>query len=235
MERRSFVRSAGLAGVLAAGVAVAAWLSRAVGGACWPTTWPLVAQLGLALAIAEFPQYWLHRWQHEYDLLWRFHATHHSAPRLYWLNAARFHPVDIALLFVAGYLPLVALGCPEPVIVLYALFDAVFGARVWDNLNERCLACGNCTNVCPTCYCFNIKDELDLTLARGIRYRVWDSCQLEPFARVAGGINFRKERSARQRHRYYRKFRYPVDRFARFFCTGCGRTNRCTADCQALA
>ncbi len=110
------------------------------------------------------------------------------------------------------------------------LFDAVFGARVWDNLNERCLACGNCTNVCPTCYCFNIKDELDLTLARGIRYRVWDSCQLEPFARVAGGINFRKERSARQRHRYYRKFRYPVDRFARFFCTGCGR---CTRACMA--
>ncbi|MFH1025263.1 MAG: 4Fe-4S dicluster domain-containing protein, partial [Nitrospirota bacterium] len=62
------------------------------------------------------------------------------------------------------------------------------------------------------------------------RYRVWDSCQLEPFARVAGGINFRKDRSARQRHRYYRKFRYPVDRFSRFFCTGCGR---CTRTCMA--
>ena len=110
------------------------------------------------------------------------------------------------------------------------LFDATFRAHVWKDLDERCLACGNCTNVCPTCYCFDIRDELDLSLTHGVRYRVWDSCQLEPFARVAGGINFRKDRSARQRHRYYRKFRYPVDRFARFFCTGCGR---CTRTCMA--
>jgi sulfhydrogenase subunit beta (sulfur reductase) len=110
------------------------------------------------------------------------------------------------------------------------LFDISFGASVWKDLNERCLACGNCTNVCPSCYCFDIRDELDLRLKNGIRYRVWDSCQLEPFARVAGGINFRKERSARQRHRYYRKFRYSVDRFSRFFCTGCGR---CTRTCMA--
>ncbi len=110
------------------------------------------------------------------------------------------------------------------------LFDMAFGAHVWKDLEERCLACGNCTNVCPTCYCFDIKDELDLSLRQGRRYRVWDSCQVEPFARVAGGINFRKARAARQRHRYYRKFRYPVDRFARFFCTGCGR---CTRTCMA--
>ncbi|MBM4135390.1 MAG: Ni/Fe hydrogenase subunit beta [Nitrospira sp.] len=110
------------------------------------------------------------------------------------------------------------------------LFDMSFRARVWKALEERCLSCGNCTNVCPTCYCFDIRDELELNLKRGVRYRVWDSCQLEPFARVAGGINFRKERSARQRHRYYRKFRYPVDRFSRFFCTGCGR---CTRTCMA--
>lgn len=110
------------------------------------------------------------------------------------------------------------------------LFDRSFRARIWKDLNERCLACGNCTNVCPSCYCFDIRDELALSLKRGMRYRVWDSCQLEPFARVAGGINFRKERSARQRHRYYRKFRYPVDRFSRFFCTGCGR---CTRTCMA--
>jgi sulfhydrogenase subunit beta (sulfur reductase) len=110
------------------------------------------------------------------------------------------------------------------------LFDRSFRARVWKDLEERCLACGNCTNVCPTCYCFDIRDEVELDLQKGVRYRAWDSCQLEPFAKVAGGINFRKDRSARQRHRYYRKFRYPVDRFSRFFCTGCGR---CTRTCMA--
>lgn len=110
------------------------------------------------------------------------------------------------------------------------IFDRSFRAKVWKDLEERCLACGNCTNVCPTCYCFDIRDEIDLSMKTGKRYRVWDSCQLEPFAKVAGGINFRKERSARQRHRYYRKFRYPIDKFSRFFCTGCGR---CTRTCMA--
>jgi len=110
---------------LAAGVA--AWLASKVGSPLWPVTWPLVAQLGVALVVAELPQYWLHRLQHEQDALWRFHAVHHSAPRLYWLNAARFHPVDLVALYVVGYLPLVALGCPEEVFFLFALFDAVFG------------------------------------------------------------------------------------------------------------
>jgi sulfhydrogenase subunit beta (sulfur reductase) len=110
------------------------------------------------------------------------------------------------------------------------LFDRSFGSTVWKDLQERCLACGNCTAVCPTCYCFDIRDEIDLDLTSGRRYRIWDSCQLEPFAKVAGGENFRKERSTRQRHRYYRKFRYPLDKYGRFFCTGCGR---CSRTCMA--
>jgi len=111
-----------------------------------------------------------------------------------------------------------------------ALFDRSFDSPVWKDLGDRCLACGNCTNVCPTCYCFDIVDEMNLDLKGGRRYRRWDSCQLEPFAKVAGGENFRKERSVRQRHRYYRKFRYPVPHYSRFFCTGCGR---CTRTCMA--
>jgi sterol desaturase/sphingolipid hydroxylase (fatty acid hydroxylase superfamily) len=121
--------------LLAAGAA--AWLAGLVGFGVWPTRWPWVAQLALALVIAELPQYWLHRWQHEHDMLWRFHAVHHSAPRLYWLNAARFHPGDLLPLYVAGYLPLVALGCPEEVFFLFALFDAVFGMLQHANIEVR--------------------------------------------------------------------------------------------------
>lgn len=120
-----------------AGAWVAAQLSAAIGLSLWPTSWPLVAQLAVALVIAELPQYWLHRWQHEHDALWRFHAVHHSAPRLYWLNAARFHPVDIALLYAVGYMPLVALGCPEDVLLLFACFDAVFGMLQHCNVDVR--------------------------------------------------------------------------------------------------
>jgi sterol desaturase/sphingolipid hydroxylase (fatty acid hydroxylase superfamily) len=123
--------------VQAGGVAIAGALSRDVGFGLWPSQWPLVLQLGLALVIVEFTQYWLHRLQHERDALWRFHAVHHSAPRLYWLNAARFHPIDIALLYIVGYVPLVALGCPEAVIMLFALFDAVFGMLQHSNIDVR--------------------------------------------------------------------------------------------------
>jgi sulfhydrogenase subunit beta (sulfur reductase) len=106
------------------------------------------------------------------------------------------------------------------------VFDREFESFVWKDLEDRCLSCGNCTAVCPTCYCFDIRDEADLDLKSGRRFRVWDSCQLEPFAKVAGGENFRKARAQRQRHRYFRKFRYPVDKFSRSFCTGCGRCSR---------
>ncbi|MBX3025765.1 sterol desaturase family protein [bacterium] len=124
-----------LAGVL--GVLLAGALSGSVGLDLWPRGWPLLAQLVLALVIVELPQYWLHRWQHEHDWLWRFHSVHHSAPRLYWLNAARFHPVDLGLLYLVGYVPLIALGCPEETIMLFALFDAVFGMLQHCNIDVR--------------------------------------------------------------------------------------------------
>ncbi len=93
----------------------------------WPEHWPLLAQLPLALVAAEFFQYWSHRLSHEWEPLWRLHATHHSAPRLYFLNAARFHPLDIAIDTAAGLIPLVLLSCPAGVIASFALFTGVFG------------------------------------------------------------------------------------------------------------
>lgn len=123
--------------LLAGGVAIAGALSRQLGVGLWPTGWHPLAQLAVALVIVELPQYWLHRWQHEHDWLWRFHAVHHSAPRLYWLNAARFHPVDLGLLYAVGYVPLILLGCPESTIMLFALFDAVFGMLQHSNVDVR--------------------------------------------------------------------------------------------------
>lgn len=103
-------------------------------------------------------------------------------------------------------------------------------SKVWEDVGRRCVSCGNCTNVCPSCYCFDMADTINLDMKTGSRNRTWDSCQVETFAAVAGGENFREERSDRQRHRFYRKFKYSVDKFYRFFCTGCGR---CTRTCMA--
>lgn len=118
----------------------------------------------------------------------------------------------------------------KPLSKVYEAFDKNFTSQIWQDLGKRCIACGNCTAVCPTCYCFDVLDEMELSLNEGIRYRIWNSCQMEDFAKVAGGEDFRKGRDARQRHRFYRKFKYPVDKFNRYFCTGCGR---CTRSCMA--
>ncbi|RLC67343.1 MAG: Ni/Fe hydrogenase subunit beta [Chloroflexi bacterium] len=113
---------------------------------------------------------------------------------------------------------------------LPSLLATAYEHPYWEELGERCLSCGSCTNVCPTCYCFNVLDEVNMVLTEGDRLRRWDSCQLDEFARVAGGENFRETRSARQRHRFMRKGRYIYERFGESGCVGCGR---CIRTCVA--
>ncbi len=114
---------------------------------------------------------------------------------------------------------------------LPALLSTAYEHPLWEELGDRCLACGSCTNVCPTCYCFNVFDEVNMALTEGERFRRWDSCQLDEFARVAGGENFREARSSRQRHRFMRKGKYIYEKFGELGCVGCGRCIRaCVAD-----
>lgn len=123
--------------VQAGGIALAGALSRQFGAALWPTQWPLVIQLALAGVVSEFFQYWGHRLQHEHLLLWRPHAVHHSAPRLYWLNSTRSHPLDLGLIYIVGYIPLIALGASEAVIMLFTLFDPLLGMLQHANIAMR--------------------------------------------------------------------------------------------------
>jgi len=114
---------------------------------------------------------------------------------------------------------------------LPALLSTAYDHPLWQELGDRCFACGSCTNVCPTCYCFNVSDEVNMALTEGERLRRWDSCQLDEFARVAGGENFREARAARQRHRFMRKGKYIYEKFGELGCVGCGRCIRtCVAD-----
>ena len=117
--------------------AAASWLSNAVGADLWPSQWPLFAQLLLALLIGEVGTYWIHRLMHEHEFLWRFHAAHHSAPRLYWLNAGRFHPIDLFAQQFLAVTPLVLLGADTRVIALHTLFTAVHGMFQHANLDIR--------------------------------------------------------------------------------------------------
>jgi ornithine lipid hydroxylase len=121
----------------AAGVAVAGWLLGFVEVSVWPSSWPLVLQVFLALVIGELPGYWIHRWQHSWDGLWRFHSIHHSAPRLYWLNAGRFHPVDMLMTYLPTYLLLVALGCNIEILTYFGLLTGVHGLFQHSNMQLK--------------------------------------------------------------------------------------------------
>ena len=111
--------------VLAGVVVLAIELADAVGASLWPHSWPLWAQFGLGVAIADFTHYWAHRTLHSVPWLWRFHQVHHRPDHLYSLNFFRMHPVDIAFKTTANLAPLVLLGAPEPVILLWSVASGI--------------------------------------------------------------------------------------------------------------
>ena len=114
------------------------------------------------------------------------------------------------------------------------LADA-YDSLIWEAIARRCLSCGSCNLVCPTCHCFKMLDELQLTLTEGESKRHWDSCQLDSFAEVAGGENFRKDRSSRLRHRFFRKGKYLREAYGKSGCVGCGRCDRtCVAKISSV-
>jgi sulfhydrogenase subunit beta (sulfur reductase) len=102
--------------------------------------------------------------------------------------------------------------------------------KVWDEEGSRCLSCGSCIMVCPTCYCFDVNDEWELSLKKGARSRKWDACMLSSFAVVAGGENFRHSATKRLHHRINRKFDYLMKKHGQSVCVGCGR---CVRACLA--
>ena len=108
-----------------------------------------------------------------------------------------------------------------------ALFDDVY----WQRLADRCLSCHACTYVCPTCRCFDVRDDTvaaDAGYTYIQRLRAWDSCLAAAYRRIAGGHNPRPTKAQRLRNRYYCKFCYsPLD-FEAVACVGCGR---CIAVC----
>jgi sulfhydrogenase subunit beta (sulfur reductase) len=106
---------------------------------------------------------------------------------------------------------------------LPSLLSLSYDHPLWTELGERCLSCGSCNLVCPTCYCFDVHDEIALNQKSGARMRTWDACLLPRFATVAGGHNFRAQRGDRLRHRFMRKGKYLQEAFGLVGCVGCGR------------
>lgn len=109
------------------------------------------------------------------------------------------------------------------------IMEATYKSSMWKDISKACMACTGCTQVCPTCTCFNVVEEMQ-NYDEGCRMRCWDSCQNDSFTRNAGGHNPRNEVS-RVRYRIYDKLKYIEERFGFKGCTGCGR---CIGVCPAF-
>ena len=109
--------------------------------------------------------------------------------------------------------------------LLYAAADS----PLWDDVAERCLACGNCTAVCPTCFCTDVEDVSDLAGVGFERTRVWDSCFDADFSHLHAG-NVRQTTRSRYRQWMTHKLASWIDQFGMSGCVGCGR---CVTWCPA--
>jgi sulfhydrogenase subunit beta (sulfur reductase) len=104
------------------------------------------------------------------------------------------------------------------------LLERAYNNPIWEEKAKTCFSCGSCNQVCPTCYCFGVQDDVDWDLKSGKRDRFWDGCLLDGFTKVAGNHEFRKNRADRFRHRLYRKGKYVPSKIGgQIACVGCGR------------
>ncbi len=109
--------------------------------------------------------------------------------------------------------------------------DKSFDEDFWKSFRQKCLGCGVCTFLCPTCHCFDISDEMETGMeafvsSKGSRLKCWDSCMFSLFTLHASGHNPRPTQKERFRQRVMHKFNYCPSNFSKTFCVGCGRCIR---------
>ncbi|MEJ5349779.1 MAG: 4Fe-4S dicluster domain-containing protein [Desulfosoma sp.] len=98
----------------------------------------------------------------------------------------------------------------------------LFQASFWEEVQFACINCGTCTFLCPTCWCFDIQDEV--YQHEGVRLRLWDACMFPLFTLHGSGHNPRNQKLQRVRQRFMHKFKYYVDKYGNGpACVGCGR------------
>ncbi len=105
---------------------------------------------------------------------------------------------------------------------LKTVLEKNFDNPDWEEIASRCLACGNCTLVCPTCFCSTMQDYTALDGSEAERLRLWDSCHMVDFSYIHGG-SIRNTGMSRYRQWVMHKLAYWVDQFGMSGCVGCGR------------
>lgn len=112
----------------------------------------------------------------------------------------------------------------EKVTLPKKLSNESFDLEIWKEIGPRCIGCGRCNFVCPTCTCFTMQDVFYKDNPKvGERRRVWASCQVDGYTDMAGGHSFRKTQAERLRFKVMHKIYDFEKRFGYPMCVGCGR------------
>ncbi len=106
-------------------------------GQVWPTDWNFAAQFLLALLIASFMDYVVHRSFHRFEWMWHFHAIHHDTPQMHIMKSARVHFGEEVINSVTKPLPLVLLGAPTEIVVFVGMWTVFDGNIVHSNIHQR--------------------------------------------------------------------------------------------------
>lgn len=119
-------------------------------------------------------------------------------------------------------------GLDQQVLAIRAKLKNKYLKKIWEKYGQKCLECGKCTYVCPTCFCFDLVDKPGQKPGCGVKVREWTSCLFPNFSEVAGGHKFQRDTAERLFFWYYHKFVRIPEEFGMPGCVGC---NRCTKAC----
>ncbi|MDP4158948.1 MAG: anaerobic sulfite reductase subunit AsrA, partial [Bacillota bacterium] len=114
--------------------------------------------------------------------------------------------------------------------------ESVSTNPIWEEYSSRCIACGRCTVVCPSCSCYTMQDIFYEDNPKcGERRRVWASCHIDGFTDMAGGHSFRRNNGERMRFKVMHKIKDFKQRFGVHMCVGCGRCDNACPEYISLA
>jgi sterol desaturase/sphingolipid hydroxylase (fatty acid hydroxylase superfamily) len=110
-------------------------ISPSIGQSIWPVGLHPVIQVLLLLSIKDFFRYWYHRWMHESEFMWRWHAVHHSSERLYWFNGTRSHPLEGLVSSLLWGIPLAFVQAPVEIVFVTGLLGRTIGRFQHTNMD----------------------------------------------------------------------------------------------------
>lgn len=189
-------------------------------GKWWSDTLPFAAQVILALIVIDFFLYLVHRWSHENDFLWQFHALHHSSEQLYWVNGEKRHPFHQIMEGLPGITVVMLLGAPAPAVIAALGILALNMMLQHGNINYRAGFLRYIFSVAELHRWHHLRDAEQSKVNYGAWLVLWDLV-FGTYSNPAGKVTWNKNQNeigVQEPHpkKYFRQILFPFKRIFKF-------------------